>query len=96
MKFLVTWSVPDLDQRHATLKGFSESNSEEDQELMGESLSMIGRWHDLVGCTGAAVVESDDAAAVANYFLNWNHVCDLDVTPVLDDDEARAVGRSRD
>ena len=57
---------------------------------------MIGRWHDLVGCTGAAVVESDDAAAIANYFLNRNHVCDLDVTSVLDDDEARGVGRSRD
>ena len=95
MKFLVTWSVPNLDHRHETLRGFSESAPEDDQALMGDSLSMIGRWHYLVGGTGAAVVESDDAAAVASYFLNWNHVCDLDVTPVLDDEETRAVGRSR-
>ena len=95
MKFLVTWSLPDGERRHETLKGFSESDPADDQALMGDSLSMIGRWHDLVSMTGAAVFESDNAAAVSNYILNWNHVCDCDVTPVLDDEETRALGRSR-
>jgi hypothetical protein len=95
MKFMVTWSIPDGDARHDTLKIFSDMSAEDDQAMMGDSLSMIGRWHDLVSMTGAAVFESDNAAAVSNYILNWNHVCDCDVTPVLDDEETRALGRSR-
>jgi hypothetical protein len=46
--------------------------------------------------TGVAIFESDNAAAVGNYILNWNNVCDCDVAPVLDDEETRALGRSRD
>ncbi len=95
MKFLITWSIPDGDVRHDTLKTFSDMSAADDQELMGDSLTMIGRWHDVVSMTGVAVFEADSAAAVSNSILNWNHVCDCDVTPVLDDEETRAIGRSR-
>ena len=95
MKFMVTWSIPEGDARHVTLKTFSDMTAEDDQALMGDSLTMIGRWHELVSMTGVAVFEADSAAAVSNYILNWNHVCDCDVTPVLDDEETRALGRSR-
>ena len=95
MKFMVTWSIPEGDARHDTLKTFSDMTAEDDQALMGDSLTMIGRWHELVSMTGVAVFEADSAAAVSNYIRNWNHVCDCDVTPVLDDEETRALGRSR-
>jgi hypothetical protein len=42
-----------------------------------------------------AICESDDAGAVANWLLNWNTILDAEVTPVLDDDETRAIGRAR-
>ena len=95
MKFMVTWIIPDGEARHDTLKIFSDMSAEDDQALMGDSLSLIGRWHEPVSMTGVAIFESDNAAAVGNYILNWNNVCDCDVAPVLDDEETRALGRSR-
>lgn len=35
--------------------------------------------------------ESGDLAAVEAWSLNWNSVLDPKITPVLDDDEAKAV-----
>ena len=95
MKFMVKWVIPDGEARNETLKIFSDMTAEQDQELMGDSVRLIGRWHEPAEATGVAIFESDSAAAVMNYLLNWNEVCDCDVTPVLDDDEARALGRSQ-
>ena len=93
MKFLVTWRVHD-EQRHEVLKAFSEMSAEDEKADLGD-VKLIGRWHDVVSFTGAAICESDDASAVGNWLLNWNHVLDAEVTPVLDDEETRAVGRAR-
>jgi hypothetical protein len=94
MKFLVTWRVHD-DKRHEVLKAFSSMTAEDDQADAGANMKIIGRWHDLVSFTGAAVCETDDAAAVHEWILNWNGVIDCDVIPVLDDEECRAVGRAK-
>lgn len=92
MKFLVNWRVHE-DKRHETLKGFSQMSAADDAADMGKGVRLIGRWHDLVGFTGAAVVESDDPQAVAAWLLNWNAVLDAELVMVLDDEETRAVGR---
>jgi len=94
MKFMVTWRVHD-EHRHDTLKAFSEMSAEDERADIGDSVTLIGRWHDVVGFTGVLICESDDAGAVANWLLNWNAVLDAEVTPVLDDDETRALGRAR-
>lgn len=94
MKFLVTWRIHD-EQRGEALKAFSGMTAEDDQADLGDSVRLIGRWHDLVAFTGTAVCESDSMAAVSQWLLNWNSILDADITPVLDDAEARAVGRSR-
>lgn len=94
MKFMVTWCIHET-QRHETLKAFSHMSPEDDQADLGDSITMIGRWHDLAAFTGVAIVESDDAAAVANWALNWNSILDIDVTLVFDDDETRAIGKAR-
>ena len=94
MKFLVNWRVHE-DKRHEVLKAFSEMSAKDDQADLGDKIRLIGRWHDLVGFTGAAVVESDDPQAVAGWLLNWNGVLDAEATLVLDDEEARAVGRKK-
>jgi len=94
MKFLVTWRIHD-DKRHEALKAFSAMTAADDQADFGDNLRVIGRWHDLVSFTGAAVCETDDAAAVHQWILNWNEIIDADVIPVLDDEEARAVGRAK-
>ena len=94
MKFLVTWRVHD-DRRHEVLKIFSEMTAEDDRADAGASINVIGRWHDLVSFTGAAVCETDDPAAVHQWILNWNEAIDAEVVPVLDDDECRAVARAK-
>lgn len=92
MKFLVTWKVQE-DKRMDTLQIFSQMTADDDHAEMGPDLHMIGRWHNLANFTGAAVVESNNAAAVSAWALNWAAVCNIDIVPVLDDEETRAVGR---
>ncbi len=94
MKFLVSWQIH-ADKRHDALKSFSEMTAEDDAKDMGENVKLIGRWHDLVSFTGVAVCEASDGTAVHRWLLNWNEILDAEVTPVLDDEETRAVGRER-
>ena len=91
MKFMVTWQVHE-DQRHDVLRVFAGMNDEEAADEFSD-ITLIGRWHDLVGFTGVAIVETDDPNALTAWLLKWNGAIDIDATPVLDDDEARAVGR---
>lgn len=92
MKFLVTWKLYP-GKLHEILPKFAAMTPEEDQAVLGD-VKLVGRWHDLQRGRGAAVLEADDAAAIAKYALAWNEVMDLDITPVLDDEEARAVGNA--
>lgn len=94
MKFMITWRAHP-DKRHEVLKAFSQMTSADDAQDRGDKIKMIGRWHDLSRFTGVAICESDDAQAVAAWMLNWNGALDIDTVPVLDDEEARAVGKQK-
>ena len=94
MKFMVSYRIHE-DKRHEALKAFSQMTAKDDQADMGERVKLIGRWHDLARFTGVAIAESDDAQAIASWALNWNSSLDIEVTPVLDDEEAREVGRKK-
>ncbi len=95
MKFLVTWRVHE-EKRHDVLKMFSEMTKEDDENQLG-GVEMIGRWHDIIGFTGAAIMETDDQAALGKFLLKWNGAIDfLETTPVFDDEETREIGRSFD
>jgi hypothetical protein len=93
MKFLINGRIHE-DKRHEALEAFSAMTAEDDLADLG-NVRLIGRWHDLVSFEGVAVCETDDPGAVSKWILNWNNVIDCDVTPVLDDDEARAIGRAK-
>lgn len=94
MKFMLTWRVHP-DKRQAVFNAFSQMTAEDDKKDLGEKIRLIGRWHDLSQFTGVAICESDDAQAVASWALNWNNVLDLETVLVLDDEEARTVGRNK-
>ena len=94
MKFMLTWCVHP-DQRHDAFKAFCAMTPEEDEADRGPNIKLIGRWHDLQQFTGVAIAETDDPQAIASWALNWNSVLDLEVTPVLDDDEAKEVGQKK-
>jgi hypothetical protein len=94
MKFMVTWRTH-ADKRQAVFNAFSQMTAEDDKRDMGDKIRLIGRWHDLSQFSGVAICECDDALAVASWALNWNNVLDLQTVVVLDDEEARAVGKNK-
>ena len=94
MKFMISWALH-TDTREDTLAYFSQMTPEDDREMLGDTITLVGRWHDLVSGAGVAILESDDLSAVNNFCLNWTNVCDINITPVLSDEEARAVGLAR-
>lgn len=94
MKFMLSWRVHP-EKRQEAFKAFSQMTSTDDANDRGSEIKLIGRWHDLSRFTGVAICEATDAQALAAWALNWNNVLDLETVPVLDDDEARAVGKKK-
>jgi hypothetical protein len=91
MKFLIRWENHP-DKLHSALKAFSAMPAGDPVGDGGSKIKLIGRWHDLASGTGVAVCESDDINALSTWALNWNEVLDVDITPVVDDAEAKAIG----
>ena len=94
MKFMVTWRVHP-DKRQAAFSVFSQMTNDDVIKYMGDDINLIWRWHDLSQFTGVAICEADDPLALASWALNWNSILDIQTTPVLDDKEAREVGRKK-
>ena len=89
MKFLVAWSsAPET--RHEAYEAFAQM-SDADDAADHPGVNLIGRWHDLASGGGILICESDDLSAVEAWTWNWNGVLDIEVTPVLDDDECKTV-----
>ena len=92
MKFMVTWSV---DEAHwlPILEAFSSMTPEQRADT-GDSVKLIGRWHETASKTGVAIMETTDLAALNRYLGQWNPFMDMSVAPVLDDEEEAAVAKS--
>ena len=95
MKFMITWQFHQ-GKLHEGYSQFFKMTPEQDAADRGSRVKQIGRWHDLARGRGVVICESDSAEAVANWALNWNSLLDVDVVPVLDDNETRALGKSRE
>ncbi len=93
MKFLLTWSG-EVDKRHEAYETFAKM-SDADDAADHPGVTLVGRWHDITAGQGALVCESDDLAAVQSWTFNWNGVLDLEIRPVLDDNECKAMLRKK-
>jgi hypothetical protein len=91
MKFMINWSI-DEDKWLPVLKKWV-SMSPQERANTGDGVKMIGRWLDMAGRTGVLIVESNDLAAVHRYIGQWNPYMDIDLTPVVDDEESAAISR---
>ena len=94
MKFMVTWTVHP-DKRQTVFNAFSQMTADDDKKDLGGKIKLIGRWHDLSQFSGVAICESDDPMALASWALNWNSALDIKTVMVLDDEEARIVGKNK-
>jgi hypothetical protein len=92
MNFMVTWRTH-TDKRHDSLQAWSKMTAEDHAGNLGDKVKLIGRWHDLVRFTGVAILETDDPIALSEYILKWNAILDADLAVVVDDEEARRIGR---
>lgn len=92
MRFMVHWSI-DQDKWMGVLELWGSMTPDERMDA-GEGVNILGRWHDVAGRTGVAIIETDDLSALSLYLGQWNPHMDIDVTPVLDDEESAAVARA--
>jgi hypothetical protein len=92
MKFMVNWKVHP-DKRVQVITSWSGMTAKQRGDL-GPGVKLIGRWHNLAEYTGVAIVEATDVAAISTYVGQWNPVMDLDIAPVLDDEESAAAGKA--
>jgi hypothetical protein len=53
-----------------------------------KGLALIGRWHAPGSAYGWAVVEGNDATALAQHVAEWEHLLEFQITPVLEDADA--------
>ena len=91
---MITWQFHQ-GKLHDGLSLFLQMTPEQDRADRGSNIKLIGRWHDLVRGRGVAICESDSAEAISSWALKWNSLLDVDVAVVLDDSEARALGKNR-
>jgi hypothetical protein len=91
MKFMMNWRIPE-DKWLPVLKKWT-SMSPQERGNTGEGVKMMGPWIDMAGRTGVLIVESNDLAAVHRYVGLWNPYMDIDLTPVVDDEESATISR---
>lgn len=59
-----------------------------------EGLTLIGRWHAPGSANGWALCEGDDLTAVAEHVAQWADLLEIQVTPVIEDEQAaEAISR---
>jgi hypothetical protein len=91
MKFLVHYSIHE-NKWLPMLKKWT-SMSPQERANAGNGVTIIGRWHDFASRSGVAIFESNDLGAVQRYIGQWNPHMDIDIAPVVDDEESAAIGR---
>ena len=87
MKFVMTYQISAADWEDAVAR-FLETGG-----LPSEGLTLHKRWHAASGRYGFLLLECEDISAVYRFAAEWHDLCDLEITPVLDDEEAAAVLR---
>jgi hypothetical protein len=82
MKFMLTFSwAPDPETRAEGIARFQKSGG------IPQGVTLLGRWTraDLSG--GFDLLETDDAKKLAEFAYTWSDLMDLEITPVLEDQE---------
>ncbi len=91
MKYMVSWKITQ-DKWLPVMTKFGSLTRKERADA-GTGVKIIGRWHDTTARKGVLIVQSNDYAAVSRYLGQWNPHMDLEVAPVLDDNEAATLCR---
>ena len=52
-----------------------------------DGLELVARYH-AIGNTGVVIVRANDVGAISRWSMQWDDLFDLDVCPVMEDEEA--------
>ena len=94
MLLMLNWELYP-EKKMDAFAAFGQMTGEDDAADLGPDITLVGRWHDLASGRGAAIIECDSAEAVSSWVYNWSEVISSTVTPVLDDEGARAVIKAK-
>ena len=88
MRFVLTYKL-EQSSRNAAIQRFLETGG-----MPPQGAKLLGRWTrtDLAG--GFVLLESQDPKALAAFARDWSDVCDLELTPVVEDAELVEVLRA--
>jgi hypothetical protein len=89
---MVHWSI-DQDKWLPVLEKWSSMTRAERADA-GKGVKIVGRWHDLANRSGVLILEASDLAAITRYLGQWNPHLDLDIAPVLDDEESARAAKA--
>ena len=92
MKCMVTWQIHQ-DKWFSVLKVWAGLTAAERADA-GEGVKIIGRWHNTAARSGVAIIEGSDAGLIYRYLSRWNPHMDMQVSPVLDDEESAALAKA--
>ena len=92
MKQMILWQIHQ-DFREEVFSGFAAMELADYQSQQGPAVKILGRWHDVINGTGVAICGTDDLDALAQWLIPYQAVCDFEIVPVLDDEEAHATAR---
>ena len=82
MKFMVTWKIQPGAHKPAA-EGFLSSGAP-----LPPGIKSLGRWHAPGSGYGWLLVEGNDMTALAQHIAEWANLLELQVTPVIEDEEA--------
>ena len=85
MKYMMTYNIP-IETWDKAVSRFLETGG-----APPDGVKLLGRWHAAGGRTGFLLIESDDVSAIYRFSAEWNDLCDLVATPVIEDEAAAAV-----
>jgi hypothetical protein len=88
--YLLRYRVLD-EHRTACLRAFGAMTADDDAEDVGEGVRVLGRWSTVGDATGYCVCAADSAAALHRWLLHWLPMASIDVKPIVDDNQARAI-----
>lgn len=92
MKFAVTWQI-NQDRWLDVLKVWTSMSAAERADA-GEGVKIVGRWHNTAARGGVAIMEASDTAKLYRYLGRWNPHMDINVAPVIEDEESAALAKA--
>ena len=84
MLFIINWKIKP-ENRVSCLNAFGNMTPEDDLKDADPNIKIVGRWHYLTGDEGVCICDTNDSSALHTFMHNWTLICDIKVSPVMED-----------